>query len=244
MKLRAIVAEDEPLAREELLEVLARDPEVVVVGEAEDGEMLFDLLSRHRPDALFLDIEMPRRSGLQALERWIARHGAEAAPLVVFTTAYERYALEAFNLEAVDYLLKPYDAARVERALRRLKARLRERSTSSAPAGKLLVDDGERYVVLDPKEILYAERKEREIVVHTLRGPIRSRMALAELEERLQGGPFLRVHRSFLLNLDYVDSIEPWANGAYTVYLKDANHPPIPVSRGAAKALFDRLGRR
>ncbi|MBE3595534.1 MAG: response regulator transcription factor [Hydrogenibacillus sp.] len=299
--MRVLIVDDEPLAREELKYHLAGITDVEICAEAEDGESLMHLLERFRPDAVFLDVEMPKRSGLETLSDWVKRHGATALPLVVFVTAYDRYALEAFDWEAVDYVLKPFDGPRIARTVGRLRERLKQREATTAvrlagaanqpagpsgsaapaggataeetladgrrvstapggrgaavdsstasgagrpalPSGKLLIDDGERLVVVSPAEIVYAEREEREIVLHTTRGTVRSKMALNDLEARLGGGPFLRVHRSYLVNLEYVEAISPWTNGAYTLHLKDAAGSEVPVSRSAAKVLFAKLG--
>ncbi len=174
------------------------------------------------------------------------------SPFIVFTTAHEDYAVEAFGLNAVDYLLKPYSQLRLKETLQRIRAKLAEpqpepsslspRKGLSAPGGrlnKLLVEDGEKHVLLDPETILYAVREEKVIRIHTAEGQcITSKQTLQELEDRLEGYSFFRPYRSYLVNLKMIDELVPWFNGAYNLILKDAKRTAIPVSREAAKELF------
>ncbi|GMA51100.1 DNA-binding response regulator [Alicyclobacillus contaminans] len=254
MKIRAMIAEDEWLAREELAYMIAQEEDFVLCPNAENGVQLLELYREYQPDVLFLDIHMPGISGMDVARQWLLGDPERGhRPLVVFTTAYDDYAVEAFAVEAVDYLLKPYDAERFQRAVARVRKRLAERASrqgwavpplAAAPfhrSAKLLVEDGEKAVVLACDAIQYAVRTDRFIEIHTERQTVHSKWSLQELEQRLSGYPFCRVHRSYLVNLDYVKEIVPWVNGAYTIVLNNAAETKIPVSRLAVKTLFQQF---
>lgn len=251
MNIRALIAEDEWPARAELAWLLQREKDVTLCPAAETGDQLFTLYDQHRPDVIFLDIQMPGLSGIEAARHLLnGDRGNERSPLLVFTTAYEDHAVEAFALEAVDYLLKPYDEKRFKQAMDRIRKRLSDRSPTrvqplrpplSLHRDRLLVNHGEKMVVLSPTSISYAVRVERFLEIHTEKEILRSKMTLQELEYKLREFPFFRTHRSYLVNLDYIQEITPWFNGAYNLVLKDESR--IPVSRSAAKRLFQLLGR-
>ncbi|RXT08766.1 LytTR family DNA-binding domain-containing protein [Ammoniphilus sp. CFH 90114] len=248
MKIRAMIAEDERLAREELKYLLEQE-EVEVLPSATNGLELLKLVEEHEPDVVFLDIHMPEMQGLQAARMLSSR---KKCPLIVFSTAHEDYAVEAFDLDAVDYLLKPYDHHRLKQTLQRIRNRFRETDAhenapvsaqASTKVSKLLVDDGERLIVLDPETILYASREERVIEIHTKTQVYTSKMTLQQMEEKLNSYSFYRTHRSFLVNMNYVLELIPWFNGTYNLVLNDGKRTQIPVSRSSAKELLQRLQR-
>ncbi len=253
MTIRVMVAEDERLVREELIYMLQQEEDLLLCPSAESGEQLLDLYEKYAPDVIFLDIHMPMLSGVDVAKKLSKEN--KALPLFVFITAYDDYALEAFEVEAVDYLLKPYDESRLKKALDRVRRRMsnalqpdsliskKERdSSASIPAtSKLLIDDGEKVVVLSPESIYYATRVDRFVEIHTENEFVQGKMTLQELEEKLKGFPFFRTHRSYLVNLDYIQEITPWFNGAYNLILKGENKTQIPVSRSAQKKLFKLL---
>ncbi|WP_106497912.1 LytR/AlgR family response regulator transcription factor [Lentibacillus sp. Marseille-P4043] len=245
MKIHALIAEDEALAREELVYLLEKEQDVIVCPSAETGEELIELYMEHEPDIVFLDVHMPGMPGVEAAKK-ITELAYIHAPLFIFTTAYDEYAVDAFEIEAVDYMLKPYDTKRFQKAMARARNRLPDTKGSntfknhdSPSAAKLLVDDGERMVVLSPESIYYAVPFNRMLEIHTDHNVIESRMTLQELEKKLQGFSFFRTHRSYLVNLNHVQAITPWFNGTSNVTLKDKNQTTIPVSRAARKVLFD-----
>ncbi len=247
MKIRIIIAEDERLAREELKYLLEQEEDVEVLPSATNGLELLQLVEEHEPDVVFLDIHMPEMQGLQAARMLSSR---KKSPFIVFSTAHEDYAVEAFDLDAVDYLLKPYDHHRLKQTLQRIRNRIREGGVAeSAPnagqssnkVAKLLVDDGERLIVVDPETILYAVREERVIQIHTKDHTYTSKMTLQQLEEKLNSYSFYRTHRSFLVNMNVVLELIPWFNGTYNLILKDGKRTQIPVSRSSAKELLQRL---
>ncbi len=254
MTIRVMVAEDERLVREELIYMLQQEKDFLLCPSAESGEQLLELYEKFEPDVIFLDIHMPLMSGVDVAKK--LTKDKENPPLFVFITAYDDYALEAFEVEAVDYLLKPYDESRLKEASDRIRRRLsssskpvspneknKRNSTNSIPASsKLLIDDGEKVVVLSPESIYYATRVERFVEIHTANEYVQGKMTLQELEEKLKGFPFFRTHRSYLVNLDFIQEITPWFNGAYNLILKGEKKTRIPVSRSAQKKLFQLLG--
>lgn len=247
MKVNVMIAEDEYLAREELIYLLERESDIHIMPSAATGEELLDLYFEHRPDVLFLDIEMPGLSGVEAAKQIL--ESTNDAPYIIFTTAYDAYAIDAFSMEAVDYLLKPFDQARLQQALERVRKRIVEKSASTRTnfsqarlaTTKLLIDDGEKMIVLSPGSIYYAVPSQRRLEIHTENGVIESKMTLQELEKKLEGFSFFRTHRSYLVNLDHILEITPWFNGAYNITLKDKQKTTVPVSRSARKALFEKF---
>lgn len=269
-----MIAEDEHLAREELAYLIRQEEDVELCPSAENGQQLLQLYRRYRPDVIFLDIEMPKRSGIDAARRIRedSRETDGTAPLFVFTTAYDEYAVQAFDLEAVDYLLKPFDPDRLQEAMARVRKALQlsramsdRNQTEASPEeesvrlqngketlsrhspdqkqrpSKLLVEDGEKVVVLDPTTIYYAVRVNRRVAIHTEKEVILAKITLQELEELLRDYPFFRSHRSYLVNLDCIKEIVPWFNGACNLILRNKEDTKIPVSRAAVKPLFELL---
>ncbi|HET7578683.1 MAG TPA: LytTR family DNA-binding domain-containing protein [Bacillales bacterium] len=239
MKIKALIAEDERLVREEMAYLLQQEDDFILCPSAENGRQMLDLFEQYEPDVVFMDIHMPSLSGIEAARK--LKSEAKDSPLFVFITAYEEHAVEAFDLEAVDYLLKPYDEERFQETLGRIRKHLWQpvaEKYEGMQASKLLVEDKDKLVVLDPELILYAERVERLIEIHTVKEVVRSKMTLQELEDRLSGFAFFRPHRSYLVNLDQIEKILPWFNGAYNLVLADGKETKIPVSRTSAKSLF------
>lgn len=249
--IKVMIAEDEWLARKELVYLLGQEEEIELMPHASNGKELLELVNEWEPDAIFLDIHMPELDGMQAAR---LLKNAGQAPLIVFTTAHDDHAVEAFGLNAVDYLLKPYSHERLKESLARIRSKL---STISVPTpqpnkmlfsskarnwNKLLITEGEKHVLLDPETILYAEREEKSIHIYTYSNQIyMSKMSLQELENKLGELPFFRPHRSYLVNLNSIDELVPWFNGAFNLILKDEKRTQIPVSREMAKELFKLL---
>jgi len=245
MKIKVMIAEDELLAREELIYMLEKEQDVTLCPSAETGDELLELYFEHKPDVLFLENEMPWITGVEVAKEIMK--STNKAPLFVFTTAYDNYAIDAFEIEAIDYLLKPFDQARLHQALERIRKRLagdQEHTTQDkqATSNKLIIDDGEKMMVLSPDSIYYAVPSQRTLEIHTENDVIESKMTLQELEKKLEGLSFFRTHRSYLVNLNHIHEITPWFNGAYNITLKNKEKTTIPVSRSARKALFEKFG--
>jgi two-component system response regulator LytT len=253
MNVKVIIAEDERLAREELIYLLSREEGIELLATVTNGRELLEAVQEQRPDVVFLDIQMPEMDGLETSRRLLAE---KEPPYIVFTTAYDQYAVEAFNLNAVDYLLKPYDDERLRETIQRIREKKRTFKEMAPKASdmkepviggtvhaiklnRLLVDDGNKMVVIQPDQILFAEKQEKETIIYTADGKSHSsKFTLQELEQKLAGHSFFRSHRSYLVNLDYILEIEPWFSGAYNVLLKEGKKTKIPVSRASAKELL------
>lgn len=238
MTIRVMIAEDERLAREELAYLLSQETDIELLPAASNGRELLQLVEEYQPDVVFLDIKMPEMEGDQAARMLASR---KQQPLIVFSTAHEDFAVDAFKLNAVDYLLKPMEPHRLQETLQRIRKRLMETVVPSAKLSKLLIEESNRVVVIDPASILFVARDERVIQIHTAKEVYTSKMTLQQLEEKLHSHSFFRVHKSYLVNLQYVSELVPWFNGAYNLRLKGGVETQIPVSRSYAKELLKRL---
>lgn len=250
--IRVLVAEDEPPARSELVYLLQKQPGVAAVYEAGDGVEALQQVAAFRPHALLLDIQMPRLDGLSLAETLGAWPGER--PQIIFTTAYDEYAINAFELNAVDYLLKPVQAARLTAALARVRERLTAPSAQAIDLEQVLrqlgrenrlakipVECGGRIRLLDRKDIRYVTTGEGDTVIRTVDGRYTARFSLQELESRL-GAPFVRVHKAFVVDLSRVIEVIPWFQGNYYLVLGDAERTQIPVGRQYLKGVQELLG--
>ncbi len=231
-EIRALIADDEPLARRGVRQLLAPFGGILVVGEARDGREAVELLRALRPDLLFLDVQMPELDGFGVLERSLVHE----VPAVVFLTAYEQFALEAFDVNAVDYLLKPVSRDRFARCMERVRERLEQwrlrggdggASAERFPTVVVSVRGGEQ--VLRPEEIDWIEADDYYAAVHVGQRRYLLRESLSSLEARLPEASFLRVHRSALVNLTRVRSYVEDAGAGGHLVLRDGVH--VPVSR-------------
>ena len=230
----ALIVDDEAPARDELRYLLGAHPDVVVVGEAPSPRAALELLGEAKPDVVFLDVEMPGATGL-ALAPLVRERAAP--PAVVFVTAHAEYAVDAFAVEAFDYLLKPVDPERLARVLERLRERSAE---SAAPVEKIaVVGGGGTEVLLDPDQIHYVQADGDYSRIHTYDRAYLCTSSLGALEERL-GPRFARVHRSHVVNLAKVTGVrrEP---DKLRLQLADAERTELDVARRQARLLRDRL---
>jgi two-component system response regulator LytT len=246
MPLRALVVDDERPALEELRYSLREADPTVEVETAATALDALRLLKQHRFDAVFVDIQMPGLSGLELVD---LVHEFDEPPAVIFVTAYEEYALRAFELRAVDYLLKPVALDRLRETLERLHGgRARHAAEPPEPASrapgldKLPVETAGRTVLVDLPEIRYAEARDDVVYVRTYDRVYATRFSLHELERRLPTPPFLRIHRAFLANMRNVVEIRPYFNGTYLLKVNDATATDLTVSRGRVKDLRSLLG--
>lgn len=245
MTIKAFIVDDEIPAREELRYLLQQVEGIIVVGEAGSGNTALAGIRKTNPELLFLDIHMPGISGIE-LAQLLAQ--LPTHPLVIFATAFENYACEAFEVEAVDYLLKPFTLERVAKAVSKA-ARLMgskpapvDATTASGDghegcSGKLPLYQGERIIPTSPERIIFAQADEGSVHVHTATERYRSRSTLTELENKLGRHGFVRVHRSFLVNTNHVLEAIPWFNGSFRLTMDDRNRTEIMVSRYHAKDL-------
>lgn len=238
--MKIIVAGEDREAAETLALLAAQEPEAELCASPEDPDELMRLIEELCPDAVFIEAEMHGMRGLQAA-RWLS--GRAERPFVVITSATEKYAMEAFELDAADYLLKPYDGIRLKITMVRLKERLRLCKPQKTAIRNLLIPGGDSVAVVRPDSILAIIKEEKNVIIHTKEGKsLMSKSTLQELEEKLSGFDFFRPHRSYLINLNEVAELIPWFNGAYNIKMKAASDLKVPVSRDAAKELFKRLG--
>jgi len=234
--IRALLVDDEAPARSELRFLLSAHPEVQVVGEAASGAEALELVRDGRCDVLFLDVEMPGASGLDTAPR--AQEQREP-PAVVFVTAHAEYAVEAFAVEAFDYLVKPVDPDRLARVVERL----RERSSEAAAAvEKIPVVAGGGTELLDFDQIHFAQADGDYSRVHTYDRSYLCTLSLGELAERLPGSGFARIHRSHVVNLAKVVAVRRPAPDRFSVQLGDASRTELDVARRQSRELRERLG--
>jgi len=225
---RVLIADDEASARALIREYLADYPGVRIVGECRNGLEAAEVLSHEPVDLLFLDIEMPGRDGFEVLEQLIE------PPVVIFSTAYGAHAVRAFEVDACDYLLKPYDRARFAVAMTKALANApRTPRASRSPLDRLLVRDGRRIVPVRPKEIVWLEAADDYCVIHTLEDRILSSRGLGELEGYLSPQRFVRVHRSAIINLDYLIDLEKDGHGGMIAHLQGGAVVRVSRTRAA-----------
>jgi DNA-binding LytR/AlgR family response regulator len=258
--LRVMVVDDEQPARDELCYQLEQVGDVEVVATAGNGLDALTSIGVHEPDLVFLDIQMPGLGGFEVARELLAR--AQGQPAIVFVTAFDQHAIEAFEVNAVDYLLKPVDAARLEQALGRARRRLgAERpGPSAAPlndhleqivklmAGRAVRRDqvavkvGERFLLVQADEIIYASVADESINIVTGQTTGTSNYrTLDDLQARLDPDTFWRVHRSHLVNINKIKEIVPWFSRNYILRMKDAKGSEIPVSRAQTRRLREYL---
>ena len=231
MPLRTVVAEDEPLARQRLRRFVERDPRLVLVGEAESGTAAVELIDRLAPDVVFLDVQMPECTGLEVLER------AAHRPAPVFTTAYPEYALRAFEVEAYDYLVKPFGWTRFQAAVDRVARRLAAPPppAPAAAAGqyleRLFVRRRGEMVPVGMRDVHRIEGAGDYVLLCTDAGQVLADISLSELERRLDPACFRRVHRAHIVNLDHVSAIRPYDERRLSVLLADGSDEVASRSR-------------
>jgi two-component system, LytTR family, response regulator len=231
MSLSVMIADDEAPARRKLERLLREHGDIEIVAQASNGVDAVDLIGMTKPRLVFLDIHMPDLDGLGVAEA-LAR--GESPPAIIFVTAYDEYAVKAFEMDALDYLLKPYDKTRFEKTLERARRALDERPRVESFAAaiarirreeqhvrRLLIPNEGRSFFVSAREIARLEADGSGVVVHTTRGAHPLRMTLEALESRLDPSLFARVHRSHLVNIDEIAEIHPWFHGDYKILMRD-----------------------
>jgi two-component system, LytTR family, response regulator len=250
-RIRAIIVDDEPLAREGVRLHLDGSPDIEIVGEAGSGEEAVSLIETIRPDLMFLDVQMPGIDGFGVLEAI----GPSLMPVTIFTTAYDEFAVRAFDAHAVDYILKPYDADRFQKALERARGsiRSRRRSQMDESLGSLLeelrsraqyverivVRAGGRIVILRIAEIDWIEAASNYVRLHAGGRDYLLRETMTALEGRLNPADFVRIHRSTIVRVDRIRELEPLFQGDYVVILTDGTR--LTSSRGYRDRLQELL---
>ncbi len=251
-KIRALIVDDEPPARDRITDLIARDAEVEIIGECGDGLSAVAAIEDHKPDLIFLDVQMPELDGFGVLE------AIEETPVIIFVTAYDQYALRAFEVHALDYLLKPFDRERFDKALQRAKHQIaRERAGSvnqelaalladlksrPKPIERLVIKAGGRVFFLRVDEIDWIEAAANYVKLHVGKESHLLRETINSLAAKLDPDKFLRIHRSIIVNFERVKELQPWFHGDYVVILQDGKQ--LTSSRSYRERLHKLLGRK
>ncbi|HJU83638.1 MAG TPA: LytTR family transcriptional regulator DNA-binding domain-containing protein [Holophagaceae bacterium] len=254
-RIRTLVVDDEPLARQRLRQLLEQEADVDLVGECTNGREAVAAIREKAPDLVFLDIQMPELGGFGVVEEV----GAERMPATLFVTAFDRHAVQAFEVNALDYLLKPFDEERFQKALARFRT-LRAHHGDSEASGlqaqlqalldqlaggtqyleRVLVKSGDRHRLVKVEDIQWVEAEDNYVRLHVEGTSHLLRQTLAGLSERLDPRRFRRIHRSSLVNLDHVLELQPWFSGDYMVLMHDGTK--LTLSRTYKEQFKDLLG--
>jgi two-component system LytT family response regulator len=242
--LRAIIVDDEELARGFLKEMLGLQSDIEIVAECPNGFEAVKTIADTRPDLLFLDVQMPKLDGFEVLEL------IDPGPVVIFVTAYDQYAMRAFDAHAVDYLLKPFTRERFEKALERARLRLGEQrpqpdlsAVARAPEDRpqrIVVKDGPRVHVIPVDKLDYVEAQDDYVALHSGGKSYLKQQPIASLESLLDPARFVRIHRSVIVNLERVARIEPYGKESRLAILSDGAR--LPVSRSGYARLLEAMG--
>jgi two-component system, LytTR family, response regulator len=253
MNMRALIVDDEQLARAALSRLLKRDGGITIVGECGDGESAVKSIRQMKPDVVFLDVQMPEMDGFQVIECI----GAEQMPATIFVTAFDRYAMRAFDASAVDYLLKPFVPDRLSRALARARDRWQNRQDKDAakrlfalldnryPSDyirRLAVASGGRITFVAVEEIDWIEAEDNYARLHVGRRVYEVRETLQALMEKLDPGEFIRIHRSTIVSVRRIREVQPWFQGSHIIVLQ--NGEKLRMSRYQKDAVDRLLGKR
>jgi two-component system LytT family response regulator len=248
-----MVVDDEPVARERMIGLLQQEKDIELVGECADGQQAINAIQAQHPDLVFLDVQMPACDGFGVIEQV----GAERMPAVVFVTAYDEYALKAFEVHAIDYLLKPFGRDRFQQTLqharehlerrragdlgRRLLALVQDLKPEPTKLDRLVVKSGGRVFFLRTDEIDWIEAAGNYVRLHLSEDSHLFRETMNNMEARLDVRRFVRIHRSRIVNTDRIKELQPWFNGEYVVVLQNGTR--LTLSRGYREKLQERLGK-
>ena len=235
-ELQVLIVDDEPLAREGLVQALADFEEVNILGECANGFEAVKSIKKLKPDLVFLDIQMPKLNGFDVLELL-----EEDPPFIVFVTAYDEYALKAFEFHALDYILKPVRTERLAKTMKKVMQRLQERKNQpvgallaghqerQTPLTRILIRDRTHVHIIPVEDILYLEAQDDYVSICTIDKSLLKKETLTHLEGLLDNRQFIRIHRSYLLNINYLKKIEPYSKDSRIAILN--NNKTLPVSR-------------
>ena len=249
MKIRTLIVDDELLGRDRLRQLLESEPDILMVGECGDGRSAVDQIQVLMPDLVFLDVQMPELDGFGVLDAI----GPEKMPVVVFVTAHDRFALQAFEVHAIDYLLKPFDKERFRKALERARGEIRQRSDKGVdqrlsallqelvpapkPADRIAVKTGDRVLLIKVDELDFVKAADNYVELHKGKETHLLRETLGALEARLPQEKFVRISRSVIVNVDRIKELKPLFSGEYTVTLENG------TELGLSRSYRDQLPR-
>ena len=258
MSLSAVIVDDEQLARDELAFLLKNVGDIEVVAQGKNGVEAVQLIREHNPDLVFLDVQMPGLDGFGVIKKLLDRK--VPLPKIVFATAFDQYAVKAFEVNAVDYLLKPFDKKRVAQSVQKARAKVESSGPSSdkletlmrmlesqrTPTSKILLKAAGRLILVSQKDICFASIEEGTITVVTagmsgMEGQSNCR-TLEELLDSLDSNLFWRAHRSYLVNINRIREVVPWFKSSYQLRMDDKKQTEIPVSRAQTKRLRELFG--
>ncbi len=256
--MQCIIVDDEAPARQELSYLLSKYQDIEIVAEADRASRAIELIRIHGPDVVFLDIQMPLGDGFTVIED-LAPQGH--VPLFVFVTAFDSYAIKAFEAEAVDYLLKPIDEKRLDDTVQRLRNRLAQRDRyslekqvsrilgkivpeTSAKEVRIVIEKNGRMQLVDPEEVVYFDVEKGRLKAHLFNQsvPVHGVPSLDQLEKRLTSKAFFRAHRSVLVNLHHILEFSPWFNGKYNLVMNDKDRSELFVSRKRVRHFKELIG--
>jgi two-component system LytT family response regulator/two-component system response regulator LytT len=257
MAIRTVIVDDERPARDELGYLLRAFPEIEVIAQGKNGLEAVALVKEHTPDLLFLDVQMPGLDGFGVIQKLVERK--VRLPQIVFATAFDHYAIQAFEVSAVDYVLKPFDKARIARAVQRAKKMIEAQSSpverfealvgqlgvpkaKTTQPVKLLVKSQARMFLVDAEEMIYASIQDGTITIFARDAEgISNYRTIEELAAALDGDVFWRAHRSYLININHIKEVVPWFKSSYMLKMNDKRQSEIPVSRAQTKRLRELL---
>lgn len=227
--IKTIIIDDEPLAAGIVQEFLAEFPQFQVLQVCQDGLQGLKAIQHHQPDLIFLDVQMPKITGFEMLEL------IDSPPAVIFTTAFDQYAVKAFDAMAIDYLLKPFSQERFSKAIEKYLAQANEPQLEEREGLNQLAEKSNRLVVrvkneikiIPIHEVTYFEAEDDYISIHTPGGKYLKKMTMKSLEDAMDPGKFARVHRSFMVNLNQITQIEPFERDSYILKMRDGNQVPV-----------------
>ncbi|MCI0485718.1 MAG: LytTR family DNA-binding domain-containing protein [Blastocatellia bacterium] len=251
--IKVLIVDDEPLARERIRDMLRADADIQIVGDCSNGNEAIAAIRRQSPDLIFLDVQMPESDGFEVLSKL----DPGSMPAVIFVTAYDQYAVRAFEVYALDYLLKPFDCERFERALERAKTHIRKKGEGSlgqrilsaleeiktrpVHLDRLVIKMNGHVFFVRAEEIDWIEAEGNYVRLHVGRETYLLRDTISGLEEQLDPRNFLRVHRSAIVNIDRIQELQPWFHGEYKIILQDGME--LTLSRTYREKLNEFLGR-
>jgi two-component system LytT family response regulator len=252
MKIRTLIVDDEPLARERLRSLLESEPEIDVIAECDNGTAAVEAIREQKPSLVFLDVQMPELDGFGVLEEL----QGGPIPAIVFVTAHDKFALKAFEVHAVDYLLKPFDRERFQTALRRATDTIKRRQTDDlshrlsallaevkpeAKIDRLAIKSPGRVIFLKLEEIDWIEASDNYVSLHVGNDTHLHRETMTAMEEKLKGGKFMRISRSTIVNVDRIKELQPLFHGEYSVILRNGTR--LTLSRGYRDKLDTLMGK-
>ena len=245
-KISCIIVDDEALARQVVREYTEKHSDLEILAEYGDPLEAYADINRFKPDLIFLDIQMPEINGFELLEK------LNDSPVVIFCTAYDEHAIKAFEKNAIDYLLKPFNQNRFDQALDKARKYLGSEiilqdfnqlfsylKQDKTDVSRLLVKDGDQLVIIEPEEIIRIEAQDDYCLLHTRKGKFLVSKTMQQLENRFSDFSFCRVHRSTMVNLNFVKEIQPWSSGRYLLIMK--NGDKVESSKSGARAIKEMI---